>query len=1177
MTYAVPGQLTRLWVWVVFLACVCVSNLPALPADESISDQLAIAKNWTNYSGLTAVSWGSNRVDVFAVGLDKTLQHKFYDGVWHDWTSLGGTLTSEPSVVSLYPGHLLVFVKGKDNAIWHKFYLKDRWSDWLSLGGKFASGPRARTEGTHLVEVIAEGMDTVLRRIRWSGAWQNWETIKTLPEKSRYASRQWQAKDGLPHNFVYSVCQTQDGYLWVGTQGGLARFDGIHFTSLDFRDAPALQGQAIRFIHQVRDGTVWIGGSQSLACWKDGHFSPSPIDVRSQIKALLEAHDGSLWIGTLDGLLQYKDGKTISYSETDGLVNKSVLSLCESRDGTIWIGTNLGLSSYEEGKFVSRRNSGLAEATVLALFCDRANNLWVGLRGGGIFKSEQGGLRTFRKQEGVPDGFINSIFEDSRDVLWVGTMGGLGRKLDGRFVTEFNTEGASYETVFCAAEDREGNLWLGTKEGLTQLQLKPFESKTKLDGLSHNNVTSVREDQQGNIWLTTWGGGANKIGQDQIISYNRANSPFYDLLLSSEESRDGSLWFGADHDGGLFQYKDGVLTRFGREQGIIDPAIRAIHEDRQTNLWIGTSGALYRMREKQFQRFTRTNGLSGDIVRTIHEDYGGNIWIGTESGLSVIASNELTMANVGSPNLKTISTLPEAVSQKPVVSIHEDKQRTLWIGTDGGGLVRMKNEKPELLPNPGNFTYYTSKQGLFSDTIFEILEDDRENLWMSSLAGVFRVRKSNLDEVDNGKASSISCYAYGKEEGMSSVLCNGVSKPAGWKSRDGRLWFPTTRGVVMVDPKSIKESNSRPPVLIEKVLADRRELDVSRLKSDDQKAIGSATENPRLQTFLPPGKGELEFHYTALSLRNPEKNRFKYKLEGIDSDWINAETRRLAHYTHVPPGEYQFRVMGCNSDGLWNETGDVLAFVLTPHFWQTRWFTALVILGAAGLVAGSVRYVIWRRVKIKLLALEQQHAIEKERIRIAQDMHDELGSRLTEIQMLSDRGQEASQAQKLFVAISRAARETTRSLDAIVWAVNPRNDSLARMIAYISNYVVKFLSQSSISCRLEIPNHWPEHVISSEMRHNIFLAVKEAVNNIAKHSEASQVTFQTSLENNTLMIVIQDDGKGFSTHAVSEFGNGLQNIQKRMLSLKGEFDLWSEPGKGTKVSLKIPLRTALLA
>ena len=1160
MSPATRRQPGRIWLQAALLFAFCAIIASALAEHPETLKQLAIAKNWTNYSGLTAFSWGSNRVDVFAVGPDKSLQHKFYDGAWHDWESLGGVLTSPPSVLSIRKEHLIVFARGKDNAIWHIFYNKGKWSEWLSLGGNFGSGPRVISKGPNFIEVIAEGMDNVLRRIRWTGTWQDWEVIKVHPERTRYASRQWQTKDGLPHNFVYAICQTRDGYLWLGTQGGLARFDGVHFTHLNLEDAPQLKERAIRFIHQTHDGVVWIGGNQSLACWKDGKFFPSPITVRSQIKAVLETTDGSLWIGTLNGLLRYQGGKTTSYRDADGLLSNSILSLCENRSGALWIGTSLGLISYEKGKFITHRNAGLVDSTVQALFCDKENNLWVGLRGGGVFKSEQGGARVFRKQEGIPDGFINSIFEDSRGAIWVGTMGGLCQQSDGRFVSEFNSDGASYETVYCTAEDREGGLWLGTKEGVTQLQLKPFESRTKQDGLSHNNVTSVREDRQGNIWVTTWGGGANKVSHDQILSFNRANSAFYDLLLATEETRDGSLWFGADHDGGLFQFKDNVLTRFGREHGITDPAIRVIYEDQQTNLWIGTSGALYRRTgEGMFQRFTQTNGLSGNIVRAIYQDHSGNIWIGTEGGLSVIASNELQRANSANPNLKTnfkidSYTIRDGLSDNRIVAIHEDNDRNLWIGTDGGGLNRFPISN---LSSPIHTAVFTTKQGLFSDTIFEILEDDRGNFWMSGLAGVFRVRKGDFDKVDSGTLSNVTCFAYGKEEGLSSVLCSGVSKPAGWKSRDGRLWFPTMRGVVVVDPQSIKENDSLPPVIIEKVIADGREFEVSQTQTLN----------------LPPGKGELEFHYTALSLRNPERNRFKYKLEGIDSDWVTAETRRIAHYTHLPPGQYQFRVIGCNSDGLWNPTEDVFAFVLAPHFWQTRWFLGLAILGAAGAVAGLVRYLIWRRVKVRLLVLEQQHAVERERIRIAQDMHDELGARLTEIQMLSDRGQDASQASKSCASISEAARDTTRSLDAIVWAVNPRNDSLAKMSAYISNYVVKFLARSSISCRLDLQNPWPDLVVSSEMRHNIFLTVKEAVNNITKHSRASQVSFYARLENDALKITIQDDGRGFSTRAVSDFGNGLQNMQKRISSLKGEFNLCSEPGKGTTVSMRIPLRT----
>lgn len=543
------------------------------------------------------------------------------------------------------------------------------------------------------------------------------------------------------------------------------------------------------------------------------------------------------------------------------------------------------------------------------------------------------------------------------------------------------------------------------------------------------------------------------------------------------------------------------------------------------------------MRDGKFRRFTTADGLAGSIVRVIHEDSDGVLWIGTNDGLSQWRNGKFS-------NFSTAN----GFSAHQVPSLYEDREHNLWIGTDGGGLNRLKN---------GKFTAYTTQQGLFSDSIFEILEDDRRNLWMSCFSGVFCVKKKDLDDFDRGKIQTVPCASYGKSEGMSSVQCNGVSKPAGWRGKDGRLWFPTTRGVVVVDPNSIRENDSLPPVFVENIVADKKNL------------------TPSNTLTIPPGKGDLEFHYTALSFCAAEKNRFKYKLEGVDSGWVDAGTRRIAYYNNIKPGPYTFRVVGCNNDGVWNETGASIAFVLLPHFSQTKWFFGLIGMVMIGFVAGAARYITWKKVQRTFRRLEQQHAVEKERARIAQDMHDDLGARLTEIMFLgglAENSKDAGPQIRGHVAhISHAARELVQNLDAIVWAVDPKNDTLDNLATYIHLYADRFLKNSGIQRHFQIQNGLPPRAIPSQVRHSLFLVVKEALNNIAKHAGCTEVRFDLRIENDSLAVIIVDNGKGFSREAISEPGNGLQNMEERIKRIGGHFEMSSQPGKGTRIQLKIPL------
>lgn len=968
----------------------------------------------------------------------------------------------------------------------------------------------------------------------------NWDSSSVVDWQ--YTSRNWQTADGLPHDSIYAVLQGRDGYIWMATAEGLVRFDGVRFKTFDLHNTPELKDQKIRNLFETRDGTLYIcPDSGGIVAFNRGTFTAVPFAEGHQVNTVAETRDGSLWIGTAQGLERCFRGHCEWYTKANGLADDTVLSLCEENNGGLWIGTSLGLNYYK-GTFVATytETNGMTAKSIRALYCDAGNTLWIGTGGGGLLTLKDGQLTAYRKSDGIPDGFVRSIFEDSRKDLWIGTMGGLCRRRGDQFIVQRNNDGMSFETVYSINEDSEGNLWLGTKEGLNELQRKPFQSFTTQQGLAHNNVMAVYEDSRRNLWATTWGGGLSKINDGKFVSYNRSNSKLFDVLLSLCETWDGSLWVGTDFDEGLFQFKDGTFTHYGAKEGIKDPALRVLYEDRQNRLWIGSNGGLYLKEGDRFTRFTKADGLPDNLIRVIHEDKNGNLWIGTNKGLCRRTNDKFT----------TLTTA-DGLSALDVISIYEDNDGTLWLGTASAGLNRLKD---------GKISSYTKKQGLFSDTVSEILEDDHGNLWMSCFSGVFRVKKKDFDAIDQGTAQTVSCINYGKADGMASVQCNGVAKPSGWKGRDGRLWFPTTRGLVVVDPNSIRDHGTPPSIALEEILADK-------------KPITTASAAP-LPTEINPGRGEVELHYTALSFSAPDKLHFKYKLEGADTDWVDAGNRRAAFYNNLPPGQYSFLVKACNSEGIWNETGATAAFVLLPHYWQTTWFKALTILSAILVVSAVARYVTWKRVQEKLLRLEQQHALEKERARISRDMHDDLGASLTQIVMLSDIARSAQNTQTHLAKISTVARDLVRGFDAIVWSVNPRNDSLEKFVFYICEYLRMFLGDGPIASRVDLPDELPAVPLSSEVRHNLFLIIKEAVNNVVKHSQASEVWFRVRIEEQTLKVIIEDNGKGFSSDPSSAFSNGLENMRKRSENIGGRFCIDSFQNKGTQIAIHIPLKNA---
>ena len=554
----------------------------------------------------------------------------------------------------------------------------------------------------------------------------------------------------------------------------------------------------------------------------------------------------------------------------------------------------------------------------------------------------------------------------------------------------------------------------------------------------------------------------------------------------------------------LTLFKDGRFTNFGTNSGLVDDTIRVIYQDREGNIWIGTNDGLSKWRDGKFTNYREKDGLIGGVILALYEDAAGD----------------------------------------------------LWIGTVGGGLVRMRN---------GKFTSYTRKQGMFADAAFEILEDDHGSLWMSCFEGLYRVRKKDLDDFDAGKISTLRCASYGKPEGLASVQCNGVAKPAGWKSRDGRLWFATTKGVAVVDP-DIPVNDAPPPMAIEEILADQKKIPMSAWK------LGGA---PEVAIEIPPGRGELEIHFTALSLQAPEKNRFRYKLEGADPDWVEAGARRVAYYNNLSPGKYRFLAQGCNNDGVWNRDGAAAAFVLLPYFWQTWWFIGLASLAGAGSIGGVAVFSEKQRSRRKLDRLEQQHALERERARIAKDIHDDLGSSLTRIAMLSELA-EADKAKPEEVQtharkIAESARETVQSLDEVVWAVRPENDTWNSLVEYVSQYANAFFESTDIRCRLEMPLSLPPYHLSSEVRHSLFLIIKEALANILKHARASEVSIHVVEKPKMIEITVTDNGTGFDPDKIpaGQGRDGLQNMRERAAAIPGRFLLESAPGKGTKLTVVV--------
>jgi len=744
----------------------------------------------------------------------------------------------------------------------------------------------------------------------------------------------WGTAEGLPQDTVPAIIQRSDGYLWFGTELGLVRFDGLRFTVFDKSNTPALKSNVVDAILADRAGNLWIGTlGGGLVRLREGKFTTFTTREglsSDSVLSLLEDRAGDLWIGTEGaGVNRLHDGHFTIYNTKSGLANNEAFALAQSEDGSIWIGTHEGLSRLKDGMFRTYGTAqGLPKAYVRCLYWSPKGTLWIGTNGGGLSGFRDGSFRTYNTTNGLSSNAISSLLEDRRGSLWIGTSGGgLCRMTDAeegdgsRIESYTSKDGLPSNDVWSLYEDRDRDLWIGTGGGgLTRLSNgKLFRSYGTRQGLSNAVTLPIYEDRQGTLWIGTNGGGLNRFRDGQFTALTTKDGLADNLVLTICEDRQGSLWIGTRK--GLNRLKDGRLSTYTTKDGLPSDIVSAAYADREGNVWIGTRAGLGRWRDGAFSTYTTKDGMSSNVVQSIDEDHLGNLWIGTSGGgLNRFKDGKFEVFDA-----------KQGLSNGVIFCIHEDASGVLWVGTDGGGLNRFEG---------GRFTSYTSKDGLPDDAIFQILEDDSDNLWMSSNKGVFRIAKRQLNDFAENKIASISAISYGAPDGMNSRECNGGFQPAGWKGHDGRLWFPTMKGVVVVDPKKVGIGVPAPPAVLEQVLIDHVD-------------VGTAAS-----IQMPPGRGNLEFRYSAPDFQSPEKTVFKYRLEGFDRGWVEAGTRRSAYYTNIPPGNYQFQVTASNGDGSWSSPAASLGILLGSHFYQTLWFSGLCILGVIGLaVAGHVTHV----------------------------------------------------------------------------------------------------------------------------------------------------------------------------------------------------------------------------
>lgn len=974
----------------------------------------------------------------------------------------------------------------------------------------------------------------------------------------------WQAEDGLPEFTMVGLAQSPDGYLWVATHGSLSRFDGVRFQEFTPAKPTGPTTDQIRALLLDRRGRLWLArDAGTIFCVESGVIT-NVVRLKDSlpgavIRAMTEDAQGGVWISDSAGnVFRIAEGKQQAFGVAEGLTGKGICWLATDARGRLWFSQSGRVGIFEDGRFVTFFTLG-QQASRIALA--RQGGIWLcaGLK---IFHYQEGGAPeevTELKPElrGV-EITVSALYEDQAHGLWIGTSSSGLFRFDSDGVKSVET---SHPNIINILEDSEGNLWVGTRGGgLNRLSPQAVQLLGPASGLPFAAVQSACEDAAGSIWVAGQNGvlARRSNGAWSLISSNAGWNGGFAVCVAE---LDGAVLVGS-RDNGVFRQQDGTFVPLAINRQLTNLFIRSLYVSTNRDLWIAVNGGVARQRrgDGSLNYFSLPPGASD--VRTMVEDAGGDLWMGT-------TSDGLLLRVHGDTLIDETTNIMRGPQHIRCLQVTADE--SLWLGFVGHGLGRLKH---------GRLFQFHAEHGLREEYISQILPDDRGHLWIAGNRGIFQVARSELGAVAGGRTALVRSVVFGRGEGVPNLQATFGVCPGATRTRDGRLLMPMLTGLAIIDPAVLREHPAPPPVFIERMTVNGRVTAAYDIIGQLDSASNSVPVNLRALPAtlrLKPGVNELVFEFTALSFSAPEAATFRYQLEGVDHDWVEADTVRVARYPHVPPGDYRFQVIACDHDGIWNESGSSLTFTVAPQLWETTWLRATVALFAVVLLGGGVLVALRRRYQRKLERLEQQQALERERTRIAQDLHDDLGAGLVEINFGSELAQDpalgTNEVREHTREIGTRAREMVTALDEIVWAVNPKHDSVSSLASYFCQFAQHFLRATPVRCHLEIASNLPAAPLNAEQRHSLFLAFKEALANLAQHAGATDLHLSITVADGMLSVVLRDNGCGFDLAVPRRrsTADGLGNMQRRLEQLGGRCELSSRPGEGTTVSFKVPL------
>jgi signal transduction histidine kinase/ligand-binding sensor domain-containing protein len=968
---------------------------------------------------------------------------------------------------------------------------------------------------------------------------------------SDYSRQSWTVENGLPQTNIQSVVQTRNGFLWLGTEAGLVRFDGVEFVTFNRNSSPELPGNDIRCLLASRDGTLWIGTNAGLARWRDGRIIAltQPRNIAGHaIRGLAQNNDGLIWILT-DGGLAVLDG-TGAVTVRATFPDNSFTSIVSAGMGALWATAPNRLAIYQDGRWTGESGAIPQEEIRFAaplskdlIALARQKNVQI-LRRDPAHRIGEHVVAQLALGVDLPPGRVQTMLADREGSLWIGTSAGLARWSGGKLEQFPMTDPLATASVLSLTEDREGNLWVGTESSLDVLRDRRFRIIDQRRGLPSGAINTLTGSADGALWVGTQEDGVYVLQRGTSGEWKAArvytvkSGLTSDVILSIAAASNGDVWVGTPD--GLNRIHGGSVRTFTSADGLPDDFIRSLLADSDGTLWVGTRRGLVHCFVSNgggslghIEVFAQANGLGNSLVGAISRDTNGDLWVATLTGLSRLRNKIVT-------NFTTV----DGLSSNVVTALLPRADGRLLIGTEASGWEEWDGHR-----------FLTRPDGdLAGESIHAIVDDDQGHLWFATGRGI--ARASCAGSTANSASICSQWMQFGMADGLPSEETGGIGHPVAWRAHDGSLWFATAKGLVEVDPGHFSVNTLPPPVALERFLVDDIDQSTGQLAS-------------KLQ--VPAGHSQFEFDYAGLSFMAPQKVRYRYRLEGFDRTWTEAGTRRATYYTNIPPGHYTFRVQAANNDGVWNTDGASFKFELLPHYYQTIWFYLLLLV----VLATAVMLVVRQRLRYA----EQRHQmVLAERTRIAREIHDTLAQGYVGVsiqleilaELLRQDDKEAAMQQ-----LDRAREDVHQGLaDArqSIWALRTQSEE-ANNLPIQLRQLVDAAAKIGLAAQFNVSGAYRE--LPPAMEREVFRVAQEAIQNARKHSGADLLSVELSYGLQDIALEVRDNGRGgatdYSVRADSQHF-GLTGMKERAAAIGGTLAIESPPGAGTRIRLTAPAR-----